>query len=145
MEYTSILIITHGKFGKEALASAEMIVGKQEDCKAISIKVDDNTKDIYSKLEETVRYMEMKGNVLILTDIVGGTPSNLSLKIAEDNSNIHVLAGFNLPVLLELLMNRNKGVGEIVELLKDTYFKSFVDLTQMLKDVKEEEDGDQIL
>jgi PTS system mannose-specific IIA component len=96
-----IVIITHLKLGEELLAVAELIVGKLKQFQAVSINPTEGVEEIREKISEAIRQVDRGKGILILTDMFGGTPSNISLSFLEEGK-IEVITGVNLPMLLKL-------------------------------------------
>lgn len=116
-----ILLGSHGYFAKEALASAEMIVGNQENIASFSLEEQMDLEATILSAQESYQSLDRTSGVLILTDIQGGTPSNVAMVIQRKNENTYVLAGFNLPLLIEALLNREKNVTDLVSYLEELF------------------------
>jgi len=113
------VIITHGRLGEELLNIAELISGKQENFKAISITSMDKVDDARKKIKNAIKEVDKGKGVLLLTDMFGGTPSNISLSFL-DESNVEVITGVNLPMLLKLLDSREeKELKELANLIME--------------------------
>lgn len=100
----SIIIMNHGKFGEELIASAELIIGEIEDIQAVSLMAGMTIEDFYGKAEQAV--IASKGNVLVLTDLFGGTPCNVAMMLRQ-KYDLKVLCGVNLPMLIEAVSLRD--------------------------------------
>jgi PTS system mannose-specific IIA component len=100
-----LLIVTHCDLGKELLNAAEFIVGKIEAVDTIAITETSGTDLLRKKLEAKVSALNSGDGVLILTDMFGGTPSNLSLSFLKEGK-IEVLTGVNLPMIIAIVQNR---------------------------------------
>ncbi len=100
-----LLIVTHCDLGKELLNAAEFIVGKIEAVDTIAITETSGTDLLRKKLEVKVSALNSGDGVLILTDMFGGTPSNLSLSFLKEGK-IEVLTGVNLPMIIAIVQNR---------------------------------------
>ncbi|WP_207871936.1 PTS system, mannose-specific IIA component [Enterococcus sp. DIV2402] len=116
-----ILLGSHGYFAKEALASAEMIVGNQENIASFSLEEQMDLEATILSAQESYQSLDRTSGVLILTDIQGGTPSNVAMVIQRKNENTYALAGFNLPLLIEALLNREKNVTDLVSYLEELF------------------------
>jgi PTS system mannose-specific IIA component len=101
-----LLIVTHCDLGKELLNAAEFIVGKIEAVDTIAITETSGTDLLRKKIESKVSILDKGDGVLILTDMFGGTPSNLSLSFLKEG-RIEVLTGVNLPMLIAIVQNRS--------------------------------------
>jgi mannose PTS system EIIA component len=100
-----LLIVTHCDLGKELLNAAEFIVGKIEAVDTIAITETSGTDLLRKKIEAKVGALDKGDGVLILTDMFGGTPSNLSLSFLREGK-IEVLTGVNLPMIIAIVQNR---------------------------------------
>ncbi len=96
-----IVIVTHLRLGEELLAVSELIVGKLKQFEAVSINPTEGVEEIREKISAAIRKVDRGKGILILTDMFGGTPSNISLSFLEE-WKIEVITGVNLPMLLKL-------------------------------------------
>ena len=96
-----LVLVTHGNLAKEFIAAMEHIVGPQKQTAAVSIAPDDDMEVKRQEIIRRVKEVDSGQGVLILTDMFGGTPSNLAISITEDKK-IESLAGINLPMLIKL-------------------------------------------
>jgi mannose PTS system EIIA component len=95
------LVVTHGHLGQELVAAAEMIVGEISHIKAVSIGWHDDVNDARKDIEKRIAEVESGSGVLILTDMFGGTPSNIALSF-HDPGKVDVLTGVNLPMIIKI-------------------------------------------
>jgi PTS system mannose-specific IIA component len=95
-----IVVVTHGQLATELLNAAETIVGDLPRFAAVSIGWHDDTGDAREEIAEAVRRVKQDEGVLILTDMFGGTPSNLAMSFLGDG--VEVITGVNLPMLIKL-------------------------------------------
>ncbi len=111
-----IVLVTHGRLALEFLAALEHVVGPQERVKPICIGPDDDTEKRRNDIIEAVREVECGDGVVILTDMFGGTPSNLAISLMNQGK-IEVIAGINLPMLVKLAEARQEGgdFGQMVD------------------------------
>ena len=106
-----IVIVAHGGLAREYLSAVEHVVGRQTNIRAISISPDD---DRVAKQEEICRAadeVDAGGGVVVVTDMFGGSPSNLSIRACAP-SDRKILYGANLPMLIKLAKSRKLSVGE---------------------------------
>jgi mannose PTS system EIIA component len=103
-----IVIVSHGNLAEESLKILEHIVGKQKNIEIISIQSDDSISERRSDLLKSIESVDTGNGVIILSDMFGGTPSNLAIS-ALKKSKIEVIAGFNLPMLITLASEREKN------------------------------------
>jgi len=95
------LITTHGSLGDELIKSAELIKGPLEDTMHICIDQTKDIEDIKKEISNAIKKLDKGKGVLILTDLFGGTPSNISLSFIKEGK-VEVLTGVNLPMVLKL-------------------------------------------
>lgn len=138
----ALLLMSHGGFASAAIASAELIVGRQENVAAIGVVAVDNVADIKSQMEQAIAELNTDKGLIILTDIVGGTPMNLASSQLT-HPNVFACSGLNLPLLLEVLMSRDGDLQEIRENLPLVYQNGFSLRTQ--QDFVSQEDDDDLL
>lgn len=96
-----IVVVSHGKLARELVAATEHVVGEQPCFRSISIEVEDDIEARRDQIRETAKSCDSGRGVIILTDMFGGTPSNLAMSIMSAG-NIEVLSGVNLPMLIKL-------------------------------------------
>mgnify|MGYP002622679534 FL=1 len=103
-----MVLVTHGRLAEEFRAALEHVVGPQEAVATVSIGPDDDMEARRNDIISAVADVEQGQGVVILTDMFGGTPSNLAISITEDR-NIEVIAGLNLPMLVKLARVRGEA------------------------------------
>ena len=96
-----LVLVTHGKLADEFVLAMEHVVGPQEQVASICIGPDDDMEQRRSDIVSAVGDVDGGEGVIVLTDMFGGTPSNLAISIM-DQGKIEVLAGLNLPMLIRL-------------------------------------------
>ena len=101
-----IVIVTHGRLAAEFIAALEHVVGPQRDIAAICIGPDDDMEQRRQDILQSVRAVDTGEGVVLLTDMFGGTPSNLAISVM-DRPKIEVIAGINLPMLIKLASLRS--------------------------------------
>ena len=130
MKEIPVILISHGHYAKYALESAEMIIGKQENCEVISVTEDKDLDSVTKELEEVYKKLKNEKGAVILTDIRGGTPSNAAANLLVREDDILALSGYNMPLLLELFTNRELLMDELKECLYEAFNESLVDLRE---------------
>ena len=128
MKEIPVILISHGHYAKYALESAEMIIGKQENCEVISVTEDKDLDSVTKELEEVYKKLKNEKGAVILTDIRGGTPSNAAANLLVREDDILALSGYNMPLLLELFTNRDLEMEDLKEGLYEAFRESLVDL-----------------
>jgi mannose PTS system EIIA component len=104
-----IVVVAHFNLAREMVAATELIVGKQDQFKYVDIFPDEDVDKIKKELTEAVRNADSGDGVVILTDMFGGTPSNISLSFLEEGK-VEVVTGTNLPMLIKLVTYRQGRV-----------------------------------
>ena len=110
-----IVIVTHGRLADEFVAATEHVVGPQKQFRAICIGSDDDMEKRRADILAAVKAADKGDGVVILTDMFGGTPSNLAISVM-DKARVEVIAGVNLPMLIKLASVRaDAAVADAVE------------------------------
>ena len=102
-----IVLVTHGRLAIEFRAALEHVVGPQEQIETVTIGPDDNVEQRRRDIIEAVKKVDAGDGVVILTDMFGGTPSNLAISVMS-RPKVEVLAGINLPMLIKLVKVRDE-------------------------------------
>ncbi len=114
-----IVLVTHGNLAKEFKLALEHVVGVQENIETINIKADDNMETRRKDISQAVKAVNNGSGIIILTDLFGGTPSNMAISMMQDD-NIEVIAGINLPMLVKLAgLRETKTIVEAAELAQE--------------------------
>lgn len=101
-----IVLVTHGNLADEFRSAVEHVVGPQEHLETVCIGPEDDMEQRREEILSQVGAVDQGSGVIVLTDMFGGTPSNLAISIME-KANVEVLAGVNLPMLIKLASVRN--------------------------------------
>ena len=130
-----ILLLTHGDWGKYIIEAGKMIVGNVDRVSQISLNPADTFEEFYEKVEKKVS--EMKEGSLIITDIFGGTTTNVAAKLSL-SYNINIISGLNAPLLFEALLNidsinEDSVLDSIVEEGRDSCKNILKELRKMTK------------
>ena len=103
-----IVIVTHSRLGDALIEAAEFILNaKLEGVTSVSVNLNENAEKLHKDILGGINEVNQNRGILILTDMFGGTPSNLSYSFLEEG-RIEVLTGFNLPILIKALNIRDK-------------------------------------
>ena len=114
-----MVIVTHGKLALELRKATEHVVGPQEYMETVCIGPDDNMERRREDIRKAVAKANQKNGVIILTDMFGGTPSNLAISLLDENV-VEVLAGVNLPMLIKLSeARRSMSLSEAAKTARD--------------------------
>jgi PTS system mannose-specific IIA component len=110
-----VLLVTHGRLADELKAATEHVVGPQQDFRTVCIGPSDDMEARREEILEAIKSVDSGEGVVLLTDMFGGTPSNLAIS-AMGSGKIEVIAGVNLPMLIKLASVRAKAsLGEAVD------------------------------
>jgi len=120
-----IIIITHSRLGDSLIEAAEFILGrKTEAIVPVSINLKEDADILRKKIAAGIKSVSRENGVLILTDMFGGTPSNLSYSFLEEN-RVEVLSGVNLPIVIKAIeIRKTVGLGELAKELESFGKKS---------------------
>ena len=103
-----LVLVTHGRLAEEFVSATEHVVGPQESVRSICIDSDDDMEKRRDDIAEAVKVVDQGQGVIVLTDMFGGTPSNLAISLM-DKDKIEVIAGINLPMLIRLASIRDSA------------------------------------
>ena len=110
-----MVLVTHGRLAEEMIAVLEHVVGAQTNIGAVCIGPDDDIERRRTEIVESAAKVDNGDGVIVLTDMFGGTPSNLAISIM-DKANIEVIAGVNLPMLIKLAsVRKTEPLDEAIE------------------------------
>ena len=127
-----LVIVTHGGLATEFRAALEHVVGAQEQVETVSIGPDDDMEQRREEILKAVGLVDSGGGVVVLTDMFGGTPSNLAISVMED-AKIEVICGINLPMLIKLATIRGETpLAEAIDQAKDAGRKYISVASQVL-------------
>lgn len=101
-----IIVVTHGALGNELISVAEHVVGKQQGLLSICIGPEDDIEKCRQQIIDKIKEVDSGAGVAILTDMFGGTPSNLSISVMIPGK-VEVVAGANVPMLIKLISVRS--------------------------------------
>jgi len=123
-----IVIVTHGKLGEALIDAAAFILGAEPEATvSVSINITEPADTLRERIAEGIKAVRRARGVLILTDMFGGTPSNLSYSFLEEG-RVEVISGVNLPVLIKAVNSRDEmGLAELGECL-EAYGKKSISL-----------------
>jgi PTS system mannose-specific IIA component len=113
-----IVLVAHGNMARGLIAALEHVVGPQQCVSAVCIGADDDMDKRRAEILESAKACDTGDGVIVLTDMFGGTPSNLAISIMG-HSRIEVLAGVNLPMLVKLASVRTRPIAEAVRMAQE--------------------------
>ena len=125
-----ILIVTHGNLAREMVSAMEHVVGPQPDVDTVCIGASEDLEECRQTIIQKVEKLDSGSGVCILTDMFGGTPSNLSISVMNGR-NVEVVAGLNLPMLIKMVREREKPLKELA-LLSAESGKKYINVASEL-------------
>ena len=127
-----LVIVSHGNLAIELKRAAEHVVGKQEKLDTVCIGPDDDMEKRRDDIRAAVKHVDQGNGVILLTDMFGGTPSNLAISVLSEG-HVEVIAGVNLPMLIKLAeARRNSSLNEAAIKAKNAGEKYIAIASQIL-------------
>lgn len=121
-----ILIVSHGRLAEALITSVQFLVGSLQKIKGVSIWPKDKEKEVRDRIQREIKEVDDGDGVVILTDVLGGTPTNLSISFLE-KEKVEVVTGVNMPMLLTLSSYRKgRSLREIGKLVKKSGRRSII-------------------
>jgi len=111
-----VVICTHASLSTALLEATEMIVGEMEKTEAVCVQPGDSGETIVNRLSTAMKAVDSGSGVIILCDMFGGTPSNVSLSLLGDD--VEIITGVNLPMLLKLFTCRTLPLAEVAKTIQ---------------------------
>lgn len=127
-----IIVVAHADYGSAMLRTAEFILGTLSDCTSISVDIAQEVPETVRRLDDAAQRLDKGAGVIILTDMFGGTPTNLALSLLGSH-NVEVVTGVNLPMLLKVFTCREKPLAELAKLAGEAGTKGIVVAGSMLR------------
>ena len=110
-----LVLVTHGNLALEFISAMQHVVGKQDNIAPVCIGPEDDMEIRRQEILDKVSEVDAGAGVVVLTDMFGGTPSNLAISIM-DRANVEIIAGVNLPMLIKIAaLRKEKSLKETVE------------------------------
>lgn len=127
-----VVVATHGKLAEEMIRTAEAVVGKLVQVAAVSVVATE--PDVRGRVEEAIRGVDQGDGVLLLTDLLGGSPTNLCLSFLTERK-VEVVTGVNLPMLLKLgaLRASEKPIAEVARDLAEAGQKAIGHASDLMR------------
>jgi len=130
-----LVVVCHEDMGAELVKAAEMIVGKIAAVATVSVKQESAPELLRDEIQTAIKRVDRNKGVMLLTDMFGGTPSNIALAFLGDT--IEVVTGVNLSMLIKFANHREeKSLQELAKLVQEAAQKSIVIASQILKGKK---------
>ncbi|MBQ7454275.1 MAG: PTS sugar transporter subunit IIA, partial [Selenomonadaceae bacterium] len=115
-----IIVGTHGQFAPGIVQSCEMIFGKRDNLKAVTLMPGEGPDDVVAKYEQAIKELGNPDRVLFFNDLLGGSPYNAACRLVAGNENYGIVAGVNLPGLIAIsaLQDTDDGTMTIAEIME---------------------------
>ena len=127
-----LVLVTHGNLALEFISAMQHVVGKQEQVEAVCIGPEDDMEMRREEILKKVDTVNSGDGAIVLTDMIGGTPSNLAISIME-KAKVEIIAGINLPMLIKLCsLRKDKSLKESVEGAQEAGKKYITVASQLL-------------
>lgn len=134
-----LLIIAHCRLAKELLEAAEFILGSIEAVDVVLIDTSEDSDSLRDLIEKKIESLDRGKGVLVLTDMFGGTPSNLALSFLQHDA-VEVVTGVNLPMVIAVAQNRGtQSLAQIADIAKNAGFRSISLASELLKPTEEKQ------
>ena len=128
-----ILIVSHGRLAEALISSVQFLVGNLQKIRGVSIWPKDKGKEVRDRIQKEIEEVDDGDGVVILTDVLGGTPTNLSLSFLKEEK-VEVVTGVNMPMLLTLSSYRKgRSLREIGKLVKKSGRRGIVLAKELLR------------
>ena len=129
-----LILVTHGQLAREFVAAMEHVVGPQDAISSVCIGPQDDAEECRAQIRDQIGEVDRGEGVIILTDLFGGTPSNLAISLLEEG-RVEVIAGINLPMLIKLASVRSRvPLAEAVQQAQEAGKKYIYVASQSLRD-----------
>ena len=113
------LLISHGGFAEALKESLKMITGERNDLFAVGLAHDDGPESFTKKLESKLKEMKAFEEIIVFTDLLGGSPGNAAVTKFISNDKVHVVSGMNFPMLLSTVLSEGCSVEDITSYGKE--------------------------
>lgn len=133
-----IIIVSHGPYAKALIKSVELVCGKQEKIEAICLGEGEGVEYLQHNIMETIKKLNVE-EVLIMVDLLGGTPYNASSMVME-NLNINVVTGINMSMILEVLPYRNEGLVKVSQIAIEGGINGIINVKERFEGVNKSRD-----
>jgi len=121
-----VLIVSHGGLAEALISEVQSLIGQLQKVKGVSIWPRENEKEVRDRIREKMAEVDEGDGILILTDILGGTPTNLSLSFLKEK-RVEVVTGVNVPMLLTLSSyQKGRSLEEICSLVRKSGRRSII-------------------
>ncbi len=132
-----MVLVTHGRLAEELVAALEHVVGAQSNVISVCIGPDDDMEQRRAEILDSAAKVDEGDGVVLLTDMFGGTPSNLAISVM-DKANVEIIAGVNLPMLIKLAsVRKTEPLADAIESAQEAGRK-YINIASKLLSQEEE-------
>ncbi len=125
-------MVAHGRLGEELVATARMIVGEADHLRAVSIGWHGDYDEVKRQIQEAIEGVDAGAGVIVLTDMFGGTPSNIALSFLKKGS-VEIVSGANLPMVVKAAsQTKGEGLAGLVSTIRDQGIKQITVAGELL-------------
>ncbi|MCK4245290.1 MAG: PTS sugar transporter subunit IIA [Candidatus Omnitrophica bacterium] len=121
-----LIVVGHSDFPSVLVSSVEEIVGHIEKLRVVPLYPEESKNDLRVKLKKTIKNLGNTDGILVLVDMFGGTPCNVSISL-QKTFRLKIITGLNLPMLLEAVLHREEGIEKLIHIVKEAAKKSIVE------------------
>ncbi|WP_022852757.1 PTS sugar transporter subunit IIA [Thermodesulfatator atlanticus] len=129
---TGIIIAGHGRLPEEILTICAFILGKIQNVESVAIDPSEPPEEIHNRLAEAIKRLDQGQGVVILTDLFGGTPSNIALSFLQ-KGRIEVVSGVNLPMVIKAIQHQDSPAAELAPILVEAGRKAITKASDILE------------
>lgn len=137
-----LLLMSHGNMAQETLKSAELILGKIEQATAIGLQPEEGPDELFADAEKALAGIKPDESAVVLVDLLGGTPSNVVVRLLAAHPNLKIASGLNLPMLIDFVNQQLMGKTFDKAQLLTAARNGVMDVNQALAD-SADADGDE--
>lgn len=132
-----LLLVTHGNLGSALLDSTEIIAGKVKQAGAVGLFHGDSPEQFRGKIEKEIELLDTGDGIIVMVDIIGGTPGNEAMKMTSDHK-LKILSGVNLAMVLEFTLNREfvNNVNDVAKTSMESANLSIKDLSLICEQIR---------
>ncbi len=128
-----IVVVSHGNLSEKLVSAASLILGESKNVKAVTFMARESLDDLRRKTTEATNEF-LEDGCLILTDIMGGSATNVSIEIMKSRNDVFVVTGANLPMLLEAINSReNNTLKDLTNLVSNSGTRSIINLKEFFE------------
>jgi PTS system mannose-specific IIA component len=132
-----IIVTSHGEMAEGLLDAARIIIGDKSEVEFVSLKEDEDIEDFEKRMIKAIEKAKLADGILIMADLFGATPANISTKIALGQENIEVITGMNLPMFLEIALKKDDiDLQEAIHLCTESGKESIKNMKKYISDRK---------